>query len=60
MKSIIARGPSNDDSTNHKFLVKWEGISHKENTLENFENVAEHAVELLEEFNKKNPRMEKD
>jgi hypothetical protein len=60
MESIIASGPSDNDPTKHVFLVKWEGFTHEENTWESYENIAELAYELLEEFYGKFPAMEKD
>jgi len=57
---IIASGPSDDDATKHVYLVKWEGFPHEENTWESYDNVAESAYEVLEEYSRKNPMMEKD
>jgi hypothetical protein len=60
MVSIIASGPSDNDNSKHVYLVKWEGFTREENTWEMYENVAESAYELLEEFYGKFPMMEKD
>jgi len=60
MEKIIASGPSNDDHKKHVFLIKWEGFTHEENTSESYENVAESANELLEDFYQTNNTMEKD
>jgi len=57
---IIASGPSDDDGSKHVYLVKWEGFPHEENTWESYDNIAESAYEVLEEYYKKNPMMEKD
>jgi len=32
MDAIIASARSNDNPKKHVFLVKWEGLSHEENT----------------------------
>jgi len=60
MESIIASGPSDDNNSKHVYLVKWEGFTHEENTWEKYENIAETAYELLEEFYGKFPAMERD
>jgi len=60
MESIIASGPSDGDCKQHVFLVKWKDFTQEENTWESYENVAEHNVDLLEDFYKWNPGMEKD
>jgi hypothetical protein len=52
IESIIASGPSNDDPKKHVYLVKWKGFTHEENTWQSYENVAESAYELLEEYYK--------
>jgi hypothetical protein len=60
MEKIIASGPSNDDHKKHVYSAKWEGFSQEENTWESYDNIAESAYKLLEEFYEKNPMMEKD
>jgi len=60
IESIIASGPSDDDGSKHVYLVKWEGFPHEENTWESYDNVVEFTYEVLEEYYKKNPMMEKD
>ena len=60
MKSIIASGPSDDNTKQHVFLVKWKDFTPEENTWETYGNVADHSMELLEEYYKKNPMVEKD
>jgi hypothetical protein len=60
MESIIASGPSDDDSRKHVYLVKWEGYSHDENTWETYENVLECSLDLHKEYYGKNPMIEKD
>jgi len=60
IESIIASGPSDDDALTHIYLVKWEGFPHEENTWESYDNVAESAYEVFEEYYRKNPMMEKD
>ena len=60
MESIIASGTSDDDSTKHIYLVKWEGYSHDENRWETYDNVMECSSELLKDYYAKNPAMEKD
>jgi hypothetical protein len=60
MESIIASEPSDSDVSKYLYLVKWEGFLQEENTWENYDNVAESAYELLEEYYGKNPAMEKD
>jgi len=60
MESIIASGPSDGDSKQHVFLVKWKDFMQEENTWESYENVAEHNMELLKDFYKRNPGMERD
>ena len=60
MESIIASGPSDHDHKKHVYLVKWEGLTHQENTWESYDNVKESAEDLLKEFYEKNPTMEKD
>jgi len=60
MESIIASGPSDDDTKKHVYLIKWEDYSHDENTWESYENVAENAKELLDEYYKRNPTIARD
>jgi len=60
MELIIASGPSDGDSKQHVFLVKWKDFTQEENTWELYENVAEHNMGLLEDFYKRNPGMERD
>jgi len=42
------------------FLFKWKDFTQEENTWETYENVAEHNMKLLEDFYKRNLRIEKD
>jgi len=60
MESIIASGPSDDDSRKHLYLVKWEGYSHDENMWETYENVLECSLDLIKEYYGKNPTIERD
>ena len=60
MENVIASGPSNDDASKHVFLVKWKDYTCEENTWETFDNVIENAEDLLKEYYKSNPNMEKD
>jgi hypothetical protein len=60
MEKVIASGPSNDDVSKHVFLVKWKDYTHKENPWESFDNVMENKEELLKDYYKENPNMEKD
>jgi hypothetical protein len=60
MESIIASGPSDDNFKHYVFLVKWKEFTQEENTWEIYQNVAEHNLELLKDFDTKNPMMEKD
>ena len=60
MESIIACGPSNDDSQKYVYLVKWEGSTHDENTWETYENVSESSMDLLQDYYGKNPTFERD
>jgi hypothetical protein len=58
MESIIGSGPSDNNPKRHVFLVKLKDFNHEENTWETYENVAEHNVELLKHYYKRNPAME--
>jgi hypothetical protein len=49
-ESIVASGPSNDDSKKHVYQVKCDQIGHEDNKWEKYDNIDEHAHELLEEF----------
>jgi hypothetical protein len=60
MESIIASGPSDDNRKEHVFLVKWKDFTDEDNTWETYGNVTEHGLELLEEYYKKNPEVERD
>jgi hypothetical protein len=60
MESIIASRPSVDNRKQHVFLVKWKNFTDEENMWETYGNVMEHGTELLEEYYKKNPEVEKD
>jgi len=60
MEQIIACGPSDENPKEHVFLVKWKDITHEENTLEKYENVAEHNMGVLKDYYERNPEMERD
>jgi hypothetical protein len=60
MESIIASGPSDDNPKHHVLLVHWKDFAQIENSSETHENVAGHNMELLQDYYKKNPAMEKD
>jgi len=60
MESIIASSPSDGNVKQHVFLVKWKDFTQEENTWETYEHVAEHNMQLLEDFYKRNPGIEKD
>ena len=60
MESIIASGPSDNNPKQHVFLVKWKDYTQEENTWEIYENVNEHDKELLEDYYRCNPTVEKD
>jgi transposase InsO family protein len=60
MESIIASGPSDNNRKEHVFLVKWKGFSDEENTWETYGNVTEHDNELLKDYYKRNPAIERD
>jgi hypothetical protein len=59
METMIASGPSDDNPKHHVFLVKWKDVTQEENPWETYENVAEHNMELLEDYYKWNSGMEK-
>jgi hypothetical protein len=60
IETMIASGPSDDNPKHHVFLVEWKDFTQEENTWETYENVAEHNMELLEDYYKWNSGMEKD
>jgi len=60
LKTMVASGPSDGNPKQHVFLIKWKDFTQEENTWETYENVAEHNWELLKDFYKRNPEMEKD
>jgi len=60
MESMITSGPSDDNPRRHVFFVIWKDLSHEENTWEMFDNVAESNLKWLEDYYKKNPRVQKD
>jgi len=60
METIVASGPSDENSKEHLFLVKWKDFTQEENTWEKYENVAEHNTDLLKDFYEWNPEMERD
>jgi len=60
METIIASGPSDGNSKEHVFLVKWKDFTQEENPWETYGNVAEHKMDLLKDFHERNPEMEKD
>ena len=59
-EAIIASGPTDDDHRKHVFLTKWKDYTHDENTWESYEHLQEIAPELLVEYYKKHPEIEKD
>jgi hypothetical protein len=60
IEKVIASGRSNDDVSNHVFLIKWKDYRHKENAWEKFDNVMENAEELLKDYYEENLNVEKD
>jgi len=60
MQSMITSGPSDDDPKPHVLSVKWKDYTHEENTRETYENVAENDLQLLEEYYRNTPPMERD
>jgi hypothetical protein len=60
METIIARGPSDDNLLQHRYLVKWMGIMCEDNTWERYLNMANNNLRLCEEYYVKNPAMVKD
>lgn len=58
MDMIIASGLSNEGPSKRVYLIKWEGHSHEQNTWETYDNVMDHAEELLEEHYGRNEYME--
>jgi hypothetical protein len=60
MESIIASGPSDGNRKQHVFLMKWKDFTDEENMWETYHNVTEHGDELLEEYYKNNPAVERD
>jgi hypothetical protein len=60
LESIIASGLSDDNSEQHVFLVKWKDFTQEENTWERYGNVAEHNMDLLKDYYKRKPGVERD
>jgi len=60
MVSILASRSSDDNPKRHVILVKWKDFGQEENTLETYENVADHNLRLLEDYYQRNPAEEKD
>jgi hypothetical protein len=42
------------------FVVKWKDFAQEESMWETYEDIAVHDIGLLEEYDKKNPAMERE
>jgi hypothetical protein len=60
MESIIASRLSDYNPKWHVFGVKWKDILQEANTWETYQSVAYNDLRLLEDYDKRNPAVEKD
>jgi hypothetical protein len=58
-EAIVAAGPD-DNPRYHKFLVKWVGYSHEENTWETYEHIADVGSDLLRKYYAEHPHSTPD
>jgi hypothetical protein len=59
-KAIVAAGPKDDNPAHHKFLVKWQGFSHEENTWEEFDHMFDIAPDLVRAYYRQRPHITPD
>jgi hypothetical protein len=48
------------NTARHKFLVKWQGFSHEENTWEEFTHMFDIALDLVRYYYRERPHMTPD
>jgi hypothetical protein len=59
-EAIVAAGPDDDNPRHHKFLVKWVGYGHEENTWETYEQMADIGPDLLRKYYDEHPHITPD
>jgi hypothetical protein len=59
-EAIIASGPTDNDDRKQVFLTMWENYIHVESTWESYEHLQVISPELLTDYYKKHPEIEKD
>jgi hypothetical protein len=59
-EAIVAAGPEDDHAARHKFLVKWQGFSHEENTWEEFDHMFDIASDLVRAYYRERPHITLD
>jgi hypothetical protein len=59
-EAIVAAGPDDDNPRHHKFLVKWVGYGHEENTSETYEHMADIGPDLLRKYYDDDPNITPD
>jgi hypothetical protein len=57
---VVAAGPDDDNPRHHKFLVKWVGYGHEENTWETYEHIADIGPDLLRKYYDEHPHITPD
>jgi hypothetical protein len=59
-EAIIAAGPDDDDPRHHKFLVKWAGYGHDENTWETYAHMTDIGPNLVQQYYDEHPHVAPD
>jgi hypothetical protein len=59
-EAIVAAGPDDDDPRHHKFLVKWVGYGHDENTWETYAHMIDIGPDLVQRYYDEHPHIAPD
>jgi hypothetical protein len=57
---IVAAGPDDDNPRHHKFLVKWVGYGHEENTWETYAHMVDIGSDLVQRYYHEHPHVTPD
>jgi hypothetical protein len=59
-EAIVAAGPDDDNPRHHKFLVKWVGYEHGENTWETYAHMVDIGSDLVQRYYNEHPHVAPD
>jgi hypothetical protein len=59
-EAIVAAGPDDDNPRHHKFLVKWVGYEHGENTWETYAHMIDIGPNLVQRYYDEHPHVAPD